>query len=101
MNYRVDHIDRINHEADEARINDEVNAWRKEPHLGHESWDHWNVSLWIGSDESTYFRAVELIQNSDCNRATEVMLEELPSHTPDGAEYTYETVRAAIEGIDS
>lgn len=66
---------------------------------GHKNLNHWNVSLWINNDEGLYRRAVELARRSNRERAVQAMLDELPSHTPDGAPYSKSSVRAAIVGI--
>lgn len=66
---------------------------------GHKNWNHWNVSLWINNDEGLYRRAVELARRNNRERAVQAMLEELPSHTPDGAPYSKSSVRAAMVGI--
>lgn len=66
---------------------------------GHKNWNHWNVSLWINNDEGLYGRARELARRSNRDRAVKQLLEELPTHTPDGAPYTYSSVRAAMRDI--
>ena len=66
---------------------------------GHKNWNHWNVSLWINNDERLYTRARELARRSNRERAVQAMLDELPSHTPDGAPYSKSSVRAAMVGI--
>ena len=71
---------------------------------GHKNWNHWNVSLWIGNDEGLYGLARHCLRVTD-NRddASTVMLEDLIdrgiTETPDGAPYTFTTVRAALRGI--
>lgn len=66
---------------------------------GHKNWNHWNVSLWINNDEGLYRRARELARRNNRDRAVQAMLDELPSHTPDGAPYSKSSVRAAMVGI--
>ena len=66
---------------------------------GHPSWQHWNVSLWIGNDEGLYRLAVELIHEHGHAGATTAMLDLLPDETPDGARYDYDTVYAALDGL--
>lgn len=65
---------------------------------GHASWEHWNVCLWLYNDEGLY-RLVQSVcrRSEDAGAAAGALLEALPKRTPDGCEYTRETVRAAIE----
>lgn len=74
---------------------------RSKPYNGHKNWNHWNVSLWIGNDEALYNYARECIRyNRTLDRAARVMARNLEGQkTPDGAPYTYTTVRAAITGM--
>ena len=65
-------------------------------YLGHDSWDHWNVALWLGNDEKLYRRA----QRYHARRAyAQLVQNALPRKTPDGAEYTFENVQAACKFI--
>ncbi len=66
---------------------------------GHRSWNAWNVSLWVNSDEWTYSRAVKLVKQYGINRAAWRLLKELPAKTPDGAQYNHMALRLAIEDI--
>lgn len=69
---------------------------------GHKNWNHWNVSLWIGNDESLYNLAQDCIRNNHSNRAKAVddfiaLIE--TDKTPDGAPYSKSAVRAAMVGM--
>lgn len=70
---------------------------------GHESWDHWNVALWLFNDEGLYNIIREQIKYcrtvSSCAQDVLYMLtKDLGlTKTPDGAMFTYDTVYAAIE----
>jgi hypothetical protein len=68
---------------------------------GHKNWNHWNVSLWINNDESLYREAVDQIRQwGTKDKAARAMAERLDGEkTPDGAPYTYTTIRAAMRGI--
>lgn len=66
---------------------------------GHKNWNHWNVSLWIRNDGGLYCYAVELCRKHGKDRAAHIMLDGLPRETPDGAPYTYSSVRAAFRGL--
>ena len=71
---------------------------------GHKNWNHWNVALWIANDESLYSMARECIGSSPTvDAAARAMLTEFWKRknlaTPDGAPYTFTTVRAALRGL--
>jgi hypothetical protein len=67
---------------------------------GHKNWNHWNVSLWIGNDEAIYRMALDAVRYSGTrDDAARWMLVQLPPATPDGAPYTFTTVRAALRGF--
>lgn len=81
---------------------------------GHKNWTHWNVSLWIGNDESLYRLACEHVKRARRDRcgmprpaeraatiAARRMLADLPARTPDGARYSMTAVRAAMVGLES
>jgi hypothetical protein len=68
---------------------------------GHESWNAWNVSLWINNEEGLYSIAKDCIWRADTrNEAAEQMLEILQvmgvDKTPDGAPYTKTSIRLAM-----
>ncbi len=69
---------------------------------GHKNWAHWNVSLWIANDEGLYRLAMECLRayrNKTKDDAARELLEMLPEKTPDGAKYTFTSVRAALVGL--
>ncbi len=65
---------------------------------GHKNWNHWNVSLWIANDENLYRFAVDCVRRAKNlnDAAREFMREFEGQKTPDGAEYSFSSVRAAI-----
>lgn len=71
---------------------------------GHKNWNHWNVSLWIGNDETLYEMAKECICKARTKDRAALDLLGLINglgitHTPDGAKYTKTSIRAAITGL--
>ena len=66
---------------------------------GHKNWNHWNVSLWLFNDEGLYrFMVDEMRRSGTRDDAARRMVSLLPSKTPDGAPYTFTSVRAALVG---
>jgi hypothetical protein len=77
---------------------------------GHKNWNHWNVSLWLFNEEPLY-RAVCAYVERSCtlDEAAELVLEHVqsissatdrhPVTTPDGAPYTFTSIRAALAGF--
>jgi len=71
---------------------------------GHESYNAWNVSLWIGNDEGLYLLAKALKrQHKTAREAAAAMLEHFNESgvdkTPDGVRYTKHTIELAMRGL--
>lgn len=84
----------------------------KKPYNGHESWNAWNVSLWIGNDEWLYRLALDCIRRarfksdrSIYERAARLFIAFIADvgaeRTPDGARYSVRSVRLALAGLES
>lgn len=72
----------------------------KKPFNGHESWTAWNVSLWINNDEGLYREAQRLAQKHGIERGARHMAANLAGErTPDGARYSFNTIRLAMREI--
>lgn len=73
------------------------------PYNGHKNWNHWNVSLWINNDEGLYNLARRACKTYNKDYAARYVLESLVyvgiTETPDGAPYSFSSVRAALRGI--
>lgn len=70
-------------------------------HNGHKNWNHWNVSLWINNDEGLYRDALDFAtmygRGVGARKFYETCLR--GEKTPDGAPYSYSSVRAAMVGL--
>jgi len=75
---------------------------------GHKNRAHWNVSLWIGNDESLYNLALSEIKQGKRNglnreQIAANILDQLRqagiTSTPDGYRYNVTNIRAAIVGM--
>jgi len=69
---------------------------------GHKNWNHWNVALWIRNDEGLYRDARDHIARYRTkDAAARHMFAHLSGEkTPDGAPYSYSSIRAALAGFD-
>ncbi len=70
---------------------------------GHDSYNAWNVSLWINNDEGLYSMARDYARRFNRADAARYMVEALEEIgapcTPDGVRYTVTSVRKAMVGI--
>ncbi len=67
---------------------------------GHKNWNHWNVSLWINNDEGLYRLAKGCIERGGSkDKGAALFLGHAPTNTPDGAPYSFSSVRAAMVGM--
>ena len=72
------------------------------PYNGHKNWNHWNVSLWLFNDETTYRLMRFCVRhNHTLDDAAHALLRHLVAHTPDGAPYTFTSIRAALVGWEA
>jgi hypothetical protein len=76
-------------------------AKKSKPYNGHESYNAWNVSLWINNDEGLYRLAQECVnQTKTLDEAASLLFSSLPSKTPDGVRYSKHTVRLALRDFE-
>jgi len=68
---------------------------------GHKNWNHWNVSLWINGEEGLYKLAIYCVEQTDTkgNAALRFLRHVGENKTPDGAPYSFSSVRAAMRGM--
>jgi len=70
-------------------------------HNGHKNWNHWNVSLWLMNDEGLYLmveQAIGDLRTLD-DTARDLAAQLKGKSTPDGAPYSFASIRAAIRGM--
>lgn len=68
---------------------------------GHRNWAAWNIALWISGDYGLYRAAIDAKREcGSARKAALLLIDTLPSHTPDGARYTVANLTAAIAGLE-
>lgn len=72
---------------------------------GHKNWAHWNVALWLNNDEGLYLMARDALASfRNKSEAANYLIEGLRdcgfTKTPDGARYSFASVRAALASFD-
>ena len=66
---------------------------------GHKNWNHWNVSLWLFNDEGLYNHMKWCVKTTrTLDLAARYLTVTLDDNTPDGAPYTFTSIRAALKG---
>ena len=77
---------------------------------GHKNWNHWNVSLWLFNDEGLYNLMSECVRRAPTlDVAARNLLHLIAGNaaewrypvTPDGAPYTFTSIRAALVGWEA
>ena len=67
---------------------------------GHKNYDYWNVSLWLGNDESLYRTIISLRNDGLSKKAIAIKMKSLlPEKTPDGAVYTLNNIKEALKHL--
>jgi len=66
---------------------------------GYPSWTAWNVHLWITSHEDSHRLCQEYGEKYGAKVAAEKLLNLMPEKTPDGARFTNNSLRIAIEAV--
>jgi hypothetical protein len=68
---------------------------------GHKNWNHWNVSLWLTGDEGLYRQVEQAISDlPTLDAVARTLAAQLKGKsTPDGAPYSFASIRAAIRGM--
>jgi hypothetical protein len=68
---------------------------------GHKNWNHWNVSLWLMNDEGLYRQIEQAISDMGTLNAAarDLAAQWKGQFTPDGAPYSFTTIRAAIRDM--
>jgi hypothetical protein len=68
---------------------------------GHKNWNYWNVSLWLTGDEELYRQVEQTLSGlSSLDAVARALAAQLKGKsTPDGAPYTFTSIRAAIRGM--
>jgi len=68
---------------------------------GHKTWNHWNVCLWLMNDEGLYRQVEQAISDlGTLDEAASGLAWQLKGQsTPDGAPYSFTTIRAAIRDM--
>ena len=71
------------------------------PYNGHKNWNHWNVYTWLTATEGDYRMVCDCIRRTRTLDDAARRILDLVGHgesTPDGAPYTFTSIRAALVG---